>query len=341
MAPRIAPKARRPRVKVAQVEYTNTMNKRRLTQQQARRVQAHRRADQAATPSEPDHQIGTVIARYGKQALVEGAAGERTLCHLRAHLDAPVAGDAVFWSPSAEAGVINVILERSNTVQRPDAQGRLRPVAANIDLMLIVFAPEPAPHPNLLDRYLVAAETAGIDAALVLNKSDLLKDSSLEALLREYEALGYPTLITRRDMPDDSALRILIGTKSLVLVGQSGVGKSSLIQRLLPDRDIRIGALSEAADKGRHTTTTAELFHLPGGGKLIDSPGVREFGLHHIAAEEVATGFREFAPFLGQCQFRDCRHQSEPNCALQAARDRGEIGSGRFASYEQIIASLN
>lgn len=341
MVPRIAPRAGRPRVKVAQVEYTNTMNKRRLTQQQARRVQAYRRADQAATPSEPDDQIGTVIARYGKQALVEGAAGERTLCHLRAHLDAPVAGDAVFWSPSAEAGVINVILKRSNTLQRPDAQGRLRPVAANIDLMMIVFAPEPAPHPNLLDRYLVAAETAGIDAALVLNKSDLLKDDSLEALLQEYEALGYPTLITRRDMPDDSALRILIGTKSLVLVGQSGVGKSSLIQRLLPDRDIRIGALSEAADKGRHTTTTAELFHLPGGGKLIDSPGVREFGLHHIAAEEVATGFREFAPFLGQCQFRDCRHQSEPNCALQAARDRGEIGSGRFASYEQIIASLN
>jgi len=125
-----------------------------------------------------------------------------------------------------------------------------------------------------------------------------------------------------------------------VLVGQSGVGKSSLIQRLLPDASIRVGALSEVADKGRHTTTTAELFHLPGGGRLIDSPGVRDFGLTHVAPETVFSGFREFSPFLGQCRFRDCRHHSEPGCALTAAVETGDISSERLESFQQIVATL-
>ena len=124
------------------------------------------------------------------------------------------------------------------------------------------------------------------------------------------------------------------------MVGQSGAGKSSLIQRLLPDVSIRVGALSEVADKGRHTTTTAELFHLPGGGRLIDSPGVRDFALTHVAPETVFSGFREFSPFLGQCRFRDCQHQSEPGCALTAAVETGDISSERFESFQQIVATL-
>ena len=118
------------------------------------------------------------------------------------------------------------------------------------------------------------------------------------------------------------------------------MGKSPLIQRLLPDASIRVGALSKVADKGRHTTTTAELFHLPGGGRLIDSPGVRDFGLTHVAPEAVFSGFREFSPYSGRCRFRDCQHQSEPGCALTAAVDSGEISSERFESYQQIVASL-
>ena len=321
------------------MSYTSTMTKRRLTDQQARRIQAPRTSE--GDGSGETGQPGVVIARYGKQALVETRAGARLLCHLRAHLESPVAGDEVLWLPTEETGVVDALVTRRNVLQRPDAQGRLRPVAANIDLMLIVFAPEPAPQTNLIDRYLVAAENMEVEAALVLNKADLLEpnDELAEQLCR-YATLGYRTLTTHHELPDASDLTALIEQDTLVLVGQSGVGKSSLIQRLLPEASIRIGALSEVADKGRHTTTTAELFHLPEGGRLIDSPGVRDFGLTHVAPETVFSGFREFSPYLGQCRFRDCQHQGEPGWALTEAVERGDISSERFESFKQIVASL-
>ena len=315
------------------------MTKRRLTDQQARRIQAQRSSegDVATDTGQP----GVVVARYGKQALIETRAGDRLLCHLRAHLESPVAGDNILWLPTEETGVVDAVVTRRNVLHRPDAQGRLRPVAANIDLMLIVYAPEPAPQANLIDRYLVAAENMEVEAALVLNKADLLRpEDELAGQLDRYAALGYRTLVTHYGLPDDSDLTSLIGQDTLVLVGQSGVGKSSLIQRLLPDASIRVGALSEVADKGRHTTTTAELFHLPGGGRLIDSPGVRDFGLTHVAPETIFSGFREFSPFLGQCRFRDCQHHSEPGCALIAAVETGDISSERFESFHQILATL-
>jgi ribosome biogenesis GTPase len=315
------------------------MTKRRLTDQQTRRIKAQR-SSAGDAPAETG-QPGVVIARYGKQALIETRSGDRLLCHLRAHLESPVAGDEILWLPTEETGVVDALVTRRNVLQRPDPQGRLRPVAANIDLMLIVFAPEPAPQANLIDRYLVAAENMEVEAALVLNKADLLEPGDeLARQLDRYGELGYRTLTTHHELPGASDLTTLIGRDTLVLVGQSGVGKSSLIQRLLPEASIRVGALSEVADKGRHTTTTAELFHLPGGGRLIDSPGVRDFGLTHVAPDTVFNGFREFSPFLGQCRFRDCQHQSEPGCALTAAVENGDISSERFDSFRQIVATL-
>ena len=315
------------------------MTKRRLTEQQTRRIEAQRSASSQNTPELGQH--GVVIARYGKQALIETPSGDRLLCHLRAHLESPVAGDNIVWLPTEETGVLDALVTRQNVLERPDWQGRLKPVAANIDLMLIVFAPEPAPQAGLIDRYLVAAENMGVEAALVLNKADLITpDHALTHQLARYAALGYRTLVTHQDLPDASDLTALIGSDTLVLVGQSGVGKSSLIKRLLPEAAIRIGALSELADKGRHTTTTAELFHLPGGGRLIDSPGVRDFGLTHVSRDTIANGFREFWPVLGQCRFRDCRHQGEPGCALAAAVESGDISIERFDSFQQIADSL-
>lgn len=261
------------------------------------------------------------------------------LCHLRPHLESPVAGDEVLWAATEQAGRIDALVSRRSVLERPDGRGNLKPVAANIDLMLIVFAPEPAPQENLLDRYLVAAHAMGVEAMLVLNKADLLVDDTLPTLLAGFEDLGYRTITTHRHLPDANDLITAVSDKTLVLVGQSGVGKSSLIQRMLPEASIRVGALSEVADKGRHTTTTAELFHLPGGGRLIDSPGVRDFGLTHVSAEAVASGFREFVPYLGHCRFRDCQHKSEPGCALLQALQAGNISTDRFESFQQIVSS--
>ncbi len=166
-----------------------------------------------------------VIARYGKQALVEARSGERMLCHLRAHLESPVAGDEVLWLPAEETGVIDALIARRNVLARPDVQGRLRPVAANIDLMLIVFAPEPAPQANLLDRYLVAAEDMGVEALLILNKADLLKDDQLPQQLARYASLGYRTLTTHHELPDLKALTAVIADRTLGVSGAVRCGE--------------------------------------------------------------------------------------------------------------------
>lgn len=316
------------------------MAKRRLTQQQHRRINAARaQKHQLAEGELGEARPGLVIARYGKRALVESDNGERRQCVMRANLDGLVAGDTVSWRPSQDSGVIETRGERHSVLSRPDSRGHLRPVAANIDLMLVVFAPKPQAHGNLIDRYLVAAEHEGMEAILVLNKADLLtEDDSARRLAESYHKLGYSVIETGVDRdPQADRLRACIANRTLVLVGQSGVGKSSLVNRLIPDLDIRIGALSEAIEKGRHTTTAAELYHLPSGGRLIDSPGIREFHLHHLPAHAVAQGFREFAPHLGQCRFRDCTHDHEQGCALLDALSEGLISEARFASYRAIV----
>lgn len=316
------------------------MAKRRLTQQQHRRINAaraekHQLADNELGEARP----GLVIARYGKRVLVESANGERRQCVLRANLDSLVAGDEVTWRPSEDSGVIETRGDRRSVLNRPDSRGNLRPVAANIDLMLVVFAPKPDAHGNLIDRYLVAAEHEGMEAILVLNKADLLgPNDNARKLADNYQALGYRVIETSaKSDPQADRVRECIANRTLVLVGQSGVGKSSIINRLIPDLDIRIGALSEAIEKGRHTTTTAELYHLPSGGQLIDSPGIREFHLHHLPADVVFRGFKEFVPYLGQCRFRDCKHDREQGCALLHALSDKLISEARFASYRAIV----
>ena len=316
------------------------MPKRHLSQQQQRRIRASqaqslRDAQTSLDGAEP----GLVIARYGKRALVEDNDGERWQCELRANIDSVVAGDRVVWRKSDHSGVIEARDDRRTVLSRPDARGKLRPVAANIDTMIVVLAPSPEPHRHLIDRYLVAAHHMGVDVSLILNKTDLLDEhSDVPALVDSYRQLGYATTATNRSTdPGASVLRPLAHNRTIVLVGQSGVGKSSLIQRLIPDLAIRIGELSQAIDKGRHTTTAAELYHLPGGGRLIDSPGIREFHLHHLPAQSVAAGFIEFQSYLGLCKFRDCQHDKELGCALKAAVDAGEISSARFESYRQIV----
>ena len=161
-------------------------------------------------------------------------------------------------------------------------------------------------------------------------------------LAETYSELGVEVVTTGQlSDPGAETLMDMVATQTVALVGQSGVGKSSLIKRLLPDLEIRIGALSDAVGLGRHTTTAAALYHLPGGGRLIDSPGVREFHLSHLPKDAIESGFVEFEPLLGLCRFRDCSHSHEVRCAVLEAHERGEISSDRLASYRQIVASMS
>ena len=243
-------------------------------------------------------------------------------------------------------GVVVAQQERHSVLSRPDPYGKLKPVAANIDQILLVIAPLPEPHANLIDRYLVAAQAVEIEPVILLNKMDLLVgnpelQASMDELLSIYPTLGYRVLHTSIKDSGLEDLHDALRERTSVFVGQSGVGKSSLVNALLPDADIRVGALSENTQKGTHTTTTALLLHLTCGGTLIDSPGIREFGLWHMSKQQVEQGFREFRPLLGTCKFRDCQHEHEPGCAILEAVESGGVSERRLDSYRRIVASLD
>ena len=333
------------------------MAKRRLSEQQTRRIrdQQSRRAQRAADGDSAvdsdlgPEQSGLVISHFGAQLDVEALEGERrgaiVRCRLRTNLDALVTGDRVVWQPRLDGddGVVVASLERHSLLSRPDSHSGLpRPVAANIDQLLVVIAPQPEPFANLIDRYLVAAEACGIEPILLLNKSDLLDDArrpALDALLATYRDIGYRVLRASTVAGDGlDQLRAQLSGRISVFVGQSGVGKSSLISTLLPGEEIRVGELSQAVSKGRHTTTTARLFHLPGGGDLIDSPGIREFGVGHLSRPDIEAGFRELQSLLGRCRFRNCRHDAEPGCAIREAESSGALTPQRSASLRALLA---
>ncbi len=290
-------------------------------------------------------QQGTVIAHYGSQLDIEPIDQPNTLfrCHLRANLPQLVTGDHIIWRAGNDnSGIVVAAQERKSELCRPDSRGQLKPVAANIDYIVQVIAPLPTPHPNLIDRYLVAAEAVDIEPVILFNKVDLIGDDNREhfaQLLGRYESIGYRVIhASTHTSTGLDEIKALLRNHTSVFVGQSGVGKSSLINALLPGVDIRVGALSEQSGKGTHTTTAAKLFHFPAGGDLIDSPGIREFGLGHIDQSTLIDGFREFRPFLGYCRFRDCQHEHEPGCALLKALKEGQISSQRLASYRHILS---
>ena len=334
------------------------MSKRKLSRQQAWRIekiQAERTRRAARRDIEAQdalsggelgpEQDGLVVAHYGTQVAVESEPGNIQRCHLRANLEGLVTGDQVVWCEGDPMGVVVAQRERHSVLSRPDPYGKLKPIAANIDQILVVIAPLPEPHANLIDRYLVAAEVVGIEPVILLNKTDLLAtepalQQAMDELLAIYPTLGYRVIRTSIKDSGLDELHSALHERTSVFVGQSGVGKSSLVNVLLPDADIRVGALSENTQKGTHTTTTAQLLHLNCGGTLIDSPGIREFGLWHMSKEQVEQGFREFRPLLGTCKFRDCQHEQEPGCAILAGAESGAISERRLDSYRRIVASL-
>ena len=292
---------------------------------------------------------GIVISNFGQQLDIEALDGENQgeiyRCFQRSNIESLVTGDYVIWQEGDPVGVIIAVLPRENFLERPSSLGELRPVAANIDQIIIVIAPLPEPHANLIDRYLVAAEHYQLSPVLLMNKSDLLDDnnrSEMEELLSIYRDIGYPVLcVSSKTGAGMDELKTLLDDKTSVFVGQSGVGKSAMINRLLPAANTVVGSLSEARDKGRHTTTSARLYHFSEGGDLIDSPGIREFHLEHLDKETLLNGFLEFRPFLGHCKFRDCQHDKEPGCRLKQAIEDQQINPLRMNSFRHILQTLD
>jgi len=323
--------------------YTEQMANRRLTDRQRRQIEqnAEKRRESLLLGKGEDLE-GIIIARFSKAAVVMDEYHEVHRCHLRPNLAHLVAGDRVLWQKNEQGAVVSTQLARQSEIKRPDVRGQLKAVAANVDLIVIVIAPEPEPFGNLIDRYLVAAYLEGIDTVIALNKSDLVPSNPESlALLNRYGAIGYTMIETGPDKESTKALSELLDDQTAVFVGQSGVGKSSMINRLIPDQELRVGALSESVLKGKHTTTTTEVFRRPEGGLIIDSPGIREFGLQHIAAADVAPGFREFQPFIDQCKYRNCSHLVEHGCAVLSAVEQGAISKARYESFMNIVTDIS
>jgi len=319
--------------------------RRRLSQRQVERIKAiqERRRAKLETRTESalhDHDAeqpreGLVVARHGANLAVADDTGRIRHCLTRQHIGHPVCGDRVVWQPAGnDRGVVTALLQRSSILSRPDYSGRDKPLAANLSRLVVVLAPEPEPSEYLLDQYLVATEQIGVQALIAVNKIDLLPDGQEAPFLRRfahYPAIGYPLIpvSARRDHGLDALVEALRG-QTAILVGQSGVGKSSLVNALLPDLDLQVGRLSQATGLGRHTTSAATLYRLPSGGSLIDSPGVRSFRLGKLERRELEYGFRDLRPYIGHCRFADCRHREEPGCAVREALEQGKIDPRRL-----------
>ena len=287
-----------------------------------------------------------VLVSYGSQGVVLLPDGERKRCKFRRKVGRPFCGDRVLVARADDASlVVESILPRRNYFVRADERQRQHVIAANLDQVLIVVAARPLPSRDLMERYLVAVHSLGIEPVIVLNKTDLevpqdesAAGATVLSHMPEYETLGYPVIRTScKTEPGISALKPVLKDRTSILVGQSGVGKSSLINQLLPDLDIQTGALSTSTGKGTHTTTSTILYQFTGGGYLIDSPGVWEYGIWTLENHELMAGFIEFEPWLGKCRFNNCVHATEPDCAIKQAVADGHIRDWRYQSYLRLL----
>ena len=294
------------------------------------------------TPDTDQH--ATVISHFGNEILICDEQGQRRRATARQNLPALVCGDKITWQLTEfDDAVIVGLQERHGTLTRSTPFKATKLIAANVDIALVVCSHKPKLNTGLLDRYLAACELSGIDAHIVFNKTDTLKQTNTQEFKQQlsvYQAIGYPVHYTSAKQNEIESLKEPLQSKTSILVGQSGVGKSTIIRALVPDAKPKVAEVSDKTNKGRHTTTTSELYTLDEHSYVIDSPGIREFGLGNIDPEQLAAGFREFKPHLGQCRFRDCTHTNEPGCALIKAVQTGEISQMRFDSYLGILASL-
>jgi len=292
---------------------------------------------------------GLVVAAFGKRYEVElrqelENKPKRISCVTRGKKTDLACGDIVeIKLTDTSEGVVESSATRTSLLYRSNAF-KSKVLAANVTQIIIVLATQPSFYEALLNRCLVAAEAARIKPIIVLNKCDLPEANDAKSKLKLYKDLGYDVvhLVAKQDIKP--LLPYLVNQRS-VLVGQSGMGKSTIINALLPGQQVRTQEMSDALDSGKHTTTAAHLYHLNApnlniDGTLIDSPGLQEFGLNHLSNEEIEMAFKEFRPFLGHCKYSDCKHDHEPECAVIDAVNSGEISAIRLDFYRQLSQSL-
>ena len=285
-------------------------------------------------------QKGLVVASYGKRYGVELEDGTQISCVTRGKKNDLACGDQVEVKlTDKNEGVVEKLHERTSLLFRSNAF-RTKTLAANVTQVVIVLATMPSFYEALLNRCLIAAEAAGIKALIVLNKCDLKDPSSALEQLKIYQDLGYSVqaLSAKQDI---APLRAWLKGQVSVLVGQSGMGKSTIVNALLPQSKVRTQEVSEVLDSGKHTTTAAHLYHLDAESDLIDSPGLQEFGLNHLSLEELEQAFIEFRPYLGKCRFNNCKHIHEPDCAVMNAVQAGKISTSRLTAYQELSQEID
>ncbi len=302
----------------------------------ARTQRASKISDHIAGDSNTE-QTGLVITRYGQRLLVESESGELFQCTGRQNIKLSVAGDQVIFQPLSEKeGVVTALVSRDSQLKRSH-----KLIASNIDQLWLVVAVEPHYQFDLIDSYLVAAENFKLPINIIVNKIELNKDQNrLEEDFSIYTQIGYSVVyISVKEQTNLKSLRHMLDDKTHIFLGQSGVGKSSLINKLIPDLNLRVKEISRKSKLGKHTTTNTTLYHIPSGGDLIDSPGIREFQLDNLTNKKILNGFREFKPFIGSCKYRNCVHINEPDCAIKNAIKSGQIHHKRYQNYLSLIGN--
>lgn len=284
---------------------------------------------------------GLVLSRYGSMVMLALEDGRTQKIPVRRKLQGIVCGDRVHWETDARGSyVVTDILPRKNTLVRSYFRGQPRLIAANVDQIVIVAATEPEPDWSLIDNLLVTANTMQADAMILHNKSDLPATPEQDKNFLEYQAIGYPVLKTSTAIPDSiAALEAKLKDKVNVFVGQSGVGKSSLTNLLIPQAAVKTQSISEISKLGQHTTSMATLYSLPQGGALIDSPGIRDFTPMPLPISEYQYGFVEFQPYREHCRFHNCIHHKEPGCAVRQAVEDGKISQRRYTGYLNLMTA--